>query len=64
MGATRWVADDLPGGDQAPPKWRLRPEGAHDSPWFEAHGYNTEDPEAKLLEPPIPLSKPPPAASG
>ena len=49
-----------PVGIKRPPEWALRPEGARDSPWFEAQGYDEEDPEARLLEPPIALSKPPP----
>jgi hypothetical protein len=53
-----------PVGIRRPPKWSFRRDGAPDSPWFEARGYDEEDPEAELLEPPIPLSKPPPAVSG
>jgi hypothetical protein len=53
-----------PVGIKRPPKWALHREGTRHSPWFEAPGYSEEDPEARLLEPPISLSKPPPAASG
>ena len=53
-----------PVGIKSPPEWRLRPEGAPGTPWFTAEGYDEEDPEAKLLEPPIPVSKPPPARLG
>ena len=52
-----------PVGIKSPPEWAFRPEGARDSPWFKAHGYSEEDPEAKLLEPPISVSKPPPPPS-
>jgi hypothetical protein len=53
-----------PVGIKSPPEWELRPEGAPDEPWFTAEGYDEERPEAKLLEPPISVSKPPPAPLG
>jgi hypothetical protein len=53
-----------PVGIKSPPEWRLRPEGAPGTPWFTAEGYDEEEPEAQLLERPIPISKPPPAPLG
>jgi hypothetical protein len=53
-----------PVGIKSPPEWVLRPEGAPDGPWFTAEGCDEKEPEAKLLEAPIPVSKPPPVSSG
>jgi hypothetical protein len=53
-----------PVGIKSPPEWRVRPEGAPGTPWFAAKGCDEEDPAAKLLEPPIGVSKPPPARFG
>lgn len=50
-----------PVGVNSSPDWALRPEGAPESPWFEAASYDVTEPEARLLEPPIAVSKPPPA---
>ena len=53
-----------PVGIESPPEWAPRAPGAPDTPWFEAPDYDEEAPKASLLEPPITVSKPPPAASG
>ena len=53
---------ELAGLEPATSWVRSRATFGGDSPWFEAPGYDEEHPEARLLEPPIPLSKQPPGA--